>query len=246
MILIFLSLLRVKTYQPFRFKQFNLHHSNSAMKVGTDGVLLGAWTTLGRGMKVLDIGTGTGLISLMLAQRYPEAKVTGIEINPEAAKDAIQNYKESPFGERLQFISGNVLSYDFTTEFDHVVSNPPYFSGDLQPTNQDRAQARHDGTLDFTSILHVARKVLTANGTISLIIPFDRLSDLIYLAENLDFFPSRITSVKGRKELPTKRILIELNHEQTIIQKDELIIEVGRHQYTNAYISLTKDFYLNM
>jgi tRNA1Val (adenine37-N6)-methyltransferase len=236
----------VKTYQPFRFKEFQLHQSNSAMKIGTDGVLLGAWSSLHPRTNILDVGTGTGLIALMLAQRFPHASVTGIEINPEAALDTIRNFQESPFAERLQFIHGDFLSHEFTLAFDLIVSNPPYFSNDLLPTEHNRSQARHEETLGILSLLQVAQKLLSATGIISLIIPYNRLQELTSIARNMDLYPARITLVKGRADLPPKRALIELLHEPVSILEDELIIEVERHQYTNAYKSLTKDFYLNM
>ncbi len=224
---------------PFKFKQFQVSHHRSGIKIGTDGVLLGAWAFHDNPHSILDIGTGCGVIALMLAQRYPEAQVAGIDINPEAINEASDNAMNSPWTERLAFTNGNAL-HDIAGEYDLICSNPPYFLGSTLSPNQERALARHQTTLPIDQLVANVAQRLTPHGQFCLIVPSDtELEGPLH--------PSRITWVKPTPNKPPKRKLVSLQLQPIeAIEENELIIETGRHKYSEAYKNLTSAFYLHM
>ena len=233
----------------FQFKQFTIRHDKCAMKVGTDGVLLGAWANVARCNRILDIGTGTGLIALMLAQRC-EADIDAIDIDADAYLQTQENAEASPFTGRIHATHAALADFACACpyKYDLIVSNPPYFADSLKCPNRQRSTARHNDTLPLEELLQDAHKLLAPAGRIALILPYDRkesLSDCIRM-ENL--FLSKQISVTPVAGAEPKRILIELTAEPPAIplQPSRLAIEVARHQYTEEYILLTKDFYLKM
>lgn len=232
--------------KPFKFKQFDIFQDRTAMKVGTDGVLLGAWTNAENKPSILDIGTGTGLISLMLAQRFQDAQINAIEIDKEAYEQAKENFLNSKFNHRLFIVNQPLQDYQSPQKFDLIVSNPPFFINNQRVEADARKKARQQDSLTFEELLLRTSQLLQPTGDASFIIPFDLEEDFLAISAKFELFPSKITRVKGNKDAEIKRSLINLNFFQAEIDYSELIIEVERHQYTKDYINLTRDFYLKM
>ena len=231
----------------FRFKQFTVWHDRCAMKVGTDGTLLGAWAEVHDRMRILDVGTGTGLIALMLAQRNLEARIDGIDLDADACLQAQENVRQSPFGTRIRIAHTPFQAFasTVTKPYDLIVSNPPYFKESMKCPEGKRRLARHDDTLTLTDLLHTGKSLLTPDGRIALILPFAQRDDLLRTAENEALHTIRETRVISVEGSSPKRLLIELSsiHTDTIIT-DELTLEDRMHQRTTAYRQLTQAFYL--
>ena len=230
----------------FTFKQFTIRHDRCAMKVGTDGVLLGAWTDVSHSYRLLDIGTGTGLIALMLAQRCPKASITAIDIDAEAVGQAHENILSSPWKDRVEVLLQDICTFPANQQFDSIVSNPPYFIDSLKCPDSQRNTARHTDTLDAKRLLESVARLLSDNGRFSIILPAEQTDLLIQSAYTQGLYPSRQTAVITRPGLSPKRILMEFQKKKEAFHPDELIIELERHVYSEGYIALTKDFYLRM
>lgn len=233
--------------RPFHFKQFSVEQSRAPMKVGTDGVLLGAWCSCASAKNVLDIGAGTGVISLMIAQRNANAKIAGIDPDPDAIQDARENFQSSPWSIRLSAIETTLEKFDPGFTFDLIVSNPPFFENSLKSASQGRTTARHTASLSLGQFAE-ATALLSEKGVLSGIYPSDTFEKFDRLMAEKDFYPKRITRVKPTPNKETHRVLFEYKKgEQTSPEMSELVIEqAGRHQYSDEYIELTKDFYLKM
>jgi len=235
--------------KPFVFKEFSVNQDRCAMKIGTDGVLLGAWASTNHNpFSILDIGTGTGILALMLAQRSHAENIEAIEIDDSAFEQAAGNFEDSPWGDRLfcYHAGFNEFVEEIDDKYDLIISNPPFYSEDYKTDNPQRDLARFTDALPFEHLLHGTAKLLDDNGKASFIIPFSEEENFISLAEKMNLYPSRITRVKGSNSTEVKRSLLEFSFIKTTIDSSELIIETGRHQYTEDYINLTKDFYLKM
>lgn len=216
------------------------------MKVGTDGTLLGAWASLGLPEgRILDIGTGTGLIALMMAQRFTQSLVTAIDIDAEAVGQARENVASSPFAGRIEVIQADVRSYQTDSLFDAIVSNPPYFSHSLECPDGQRTIARHTTSLTYESLMSSAFRLLSDEGRFSLIIPDDFYRALMADAHLQGFFPSRICAVKTTPVKSPRRYLIELR-KHPVLQTDmqEGIIESLPSVRSPWYQSLTSEFYI--
>jgi tRNA1Val (adenine37-N6)-methyltransferase len=233
--------------KPFQFKEFRVHQDKCAMKIGTDGVLLGAWCDVNSADSILDIGTGTGLIALMLAQRSDAELIDAVEIEPEAYEQSVDNFEDSPWADRL--FCYHVSLQDFTEEMDEkydlIISNPPYFQSDEQVDGK-RQLARQTVSLGYTELLRSTSKLLNPRGMANFIIPFVEEERFLKIGLEYGLFPSRITRVKGTPTAPIKRSLIALHLMAGQTHIDELILEKERHQYTDAYKELVKDFYLHL
>ena len=216
------------------------------MKVGTDGVLIGAWTACNKATNILDIGCGTGLISLMLAQRNDAAVITGIEIEENAFLQSQDNFNNSKWSQRLSIIHTSLQVYQSNTKFDLIVSNPPFFTDSTQANNQYRKFARSTNSLNFKELISKSKTLLSENGIFSVIIPFPRKEEFISMALENNLHLRRICNVKGTSNSPVKRVLMQFNKSQNTILEENLILEKERHNYTNKYIDLCKDFYLKM
>lgn len=228
----------------FKFKKFKVNDDKSAMKVGTDAVLIGSWATCENLISVLDIGTGTGIIALMLAQRNPLAKITGIEINKESSDEAKSNIYNSRWKNRINIINTSLQKFDSKQKFDLIVSNPPFFHKNA--LDDVRSVSRHTNKLSFKELLQKSSKLLSRKGVISVIIPeMEKENFTNELLEN-EFYINRICSIKGNSNSKVKRLMIELSFRKSIILKESLIIEKTRHIYTQRYIDLCKEFYLKM
>lgn len=231
----------------FRFKQFTVWHDKCAMKVGTDGVLLGAWADVSNANSVLDVGTGTGLVALMIAQRC-NAEIFAIEIDKNAAIQAIGNIDQSPWGERIYVLQADFKTFESNTKFDVIVSNPPYFSNSLLPPDIKRSTARHTNELSYYELIEGVAKLLSTSGKFSLIIPADIIDKIIEIAAIFNLSPIRQTNVLPKQDSLPKRVLISFTNKKDVIfaKQNDLIIELARHQYTKDYIELTKEYYLKM
>ncbi len=230
----------------FQFKQFTIHQEHAAMKVGTDGVLLGAWAPNEDAHSVLDIGSGTGLITLMMAQRT-QSHIVGLEIDELAYKDSIFNVKQSHWEEQITIIHDSLQNYasNSNEHYDCIVSNPPFFQDSLKSENTSRNFARHTDSLSFQDLFESVSKLLSDTGTFSLIIPSSDAGSCLNIAKNLKLFPQRILQVKPTPRHEPKRTLICFGREIIALLEEEIVIEdKGRHQYSGAYKELTKDFYL--
>ncbi len=217
------------------------------MKVGTDGVLLGSWALISaKAERILDIGTGTGLIALMMAQRSTAEVIDAVELNQAAYQQATENFKASNWSERLScyHASFQEFSNDMEDNYDLIISNPPFHISTQKTVLEDRGMARHSNHLPFNELLLGVAKLLNKQGSCSFIIPFSEQDNFIVLAETKDLFPSKITHVKGNNESPIKRSLLQFSFVKNEILKKELVIENSRHIYTKDYKELVKDFYL--
>ncbi len=234
----------------FSFKQFTIEQSKTAMKVGTDGVLLGAWCDLPSDLdaKILDIGTGTGLIAIMAAQRSPLAMVDAIEIDEMAFEQAVENSQKSPFSSQINIYHCSLQNYlpEESCLYAAIVCNPPYFINSLKNPDSSRSTARHTDSLSFNDLITHSFRLLKEEGILSVILPTAEGNQFIELAKNSGFIVTRTTNIHPTVGAETKRLLIELqkNNEPILIEESHLTIEISRHQYTEEYISLTRDFYL--
>jgi tRNA1Val (adenine37-N6)-methyltransferase len=235
--------------KPFLFKKFKVNQDKCAMKIGTDGVLLGAWTSVNQNpFSILDIGAGTGVISLMLAQRCFAELIDAIEIDADAYEQCTDNFENSQWNDRLFCYHASLEEFveEIDDKYDLIVSNPPFYSDEYKSKNTKRDIARFQGALPFSHLLESVSNLLTTTGIFSVIIPFSEENTLIELAKSFALFPKKILRVKGNPTSETKRSLIEFSFTEGQVKVNELIIETKRHEYTQSYLNLTKDFYLKM
>jgi tRNA1Val (adenine37-N6)-methyltransferase len=220
------------------------------MKIGTDGVLLGAWTPLDNNPKsILDIGTGTGIVALMLAQRSEARQIDALEIDENAYEQATENFENSPWNDRLYCFHAGLDEFveEPEDEYDLIVSNPPFYTEDFKTDNEARDRARFADAMPFEDLIEAAALLLSENGIFAVIIPFKEEFSFTETAYEYDLFPIKITRVKGTATSEVKRSLLAFKRfELPVLLADELIIETARHQYTPEYIELTKAFYIKM
>ena len=233
----------------FNFKQFHVNQDRCAMKIGTDGVLLGAWTPLiNNPYNVLDIGAGTGILSLMLAQRSNAEQIDAIEIDEDAYEQCVENFEASPWGDKLFCFHAGLDEFvdEPEDEYDLIISNPPFYTDDYKSDNTSRDLARFEDALPFEELIEAAALLLSDNGIFSVIIPFKEEERFVSMCKELDLFPLKITRVKGTPTSEIKRSLLAFCRIEQTALIDELVIEISRHNYTPEYIELTKEFYLKM
>ena len=230
----------------FQFKQFTIHQQHCAMKVGTDGTLLGSWASAPAGAcRILDVGTGAGLIALMMAQRFPEARVTGIDIDTDAVGQASENALESPFKERIMIREGDVTSMEDADGFDAIVCNPPFFDRSLTCPDQQRTEARQTVSLTYRQLMESAFRLLKDDGRLSAIIPSDCRSRLESEAHLVGFFISRICSIQTTPKKTQKRCMIEFRKQPVKeIDTECGIIELLPQERSPWYQQLINDFYI--
>lgn len=233
----------------FQFKEFRIRQERSAMKVGTDGVLLGAWTDLShRPNTILDIGAGTGLIALMLAQRSGAETIDAVEAEGAAFEECVENFEASPWGDRLFCYHSGFAEFagEIDDTYQLIVSNPPYFDSLVSGADPARDRARQMASLPFDVLLDGVAQLLAPKGRFSAILPFAAEVSFLREADSVGLYPSRITRVKGNPKAPVKRSLLEFTREEGSCEENTFTIELERHQYTPEYTALTRDFYLKM
>ncbi|WKD85909.1 tRNA1(Val) (adenine(37)-N6)-methyltransferase [Polaribacter huanghezhanensis] len=222
------------------------------MKVGTDAVLLGAWCSLEKFPNtILDIGAGTGIIALMLAQRSDAFTIDAIEVDENAYEQSVENFELSDWSDRLFCYHSSFEEFtremeDEEEKYDLIISNPPFYTDAFETENEARNKARFTSSLTFENLILGVSKILSKTGEFSVIIPFKEEENFIKIAQQNNLFPIRICHVKGTATSEIKRSLLCFAFGKKEIQAAVLVIEKERHQYTEAYINLTKDFYLKM
>ncbi len=234
----------------FNFKQFTVQQDRCAMKIGTDGVLLGAWCPIDNNpFSVLDIGAGTGILSLMLAQRSNAEQIDALEIDEDAYEQCVENFEASPWSDRLFCFHAGLDEFvdEPEDEYDIIISNPPFYSEDFKTDNSQRDLARFQDALPFEDLVEAADLLLSENGIFAVIIPFKEEVRFIDLCAEVELFPVKVTRVRGSHNTPIVRSLLAFKrYELSVLTADELVIDISRHEYTDEYIELTKDFYLKM
>lgn len=237
--------------EPFRFKKFTVAQDRCKMKVGTDGVLLGAWSRVDGHQKGLDIGTGTGVIALILGQRSEELRIAGVEIDQDSCQQASENFEAAPWSNRLKIIDGSIQDYASNTQdqYDLIVSNPPFFTGGTISHSQDRNDVRHTIKLSHTDLLRSVQKLLTPQGKFNIVLPLIEGLRFVELAETYNLRLSRRQGVRPKVSKPVSRLLLEFQKgEGDLLEEVDLVIqnEEGRNNWTTQYQDLTRDFYLHM
>jgi tRNA1Val (adenine37-N6)-methyltransferase len=237
--------------KPFKFKQFTVEQDRCAMKVGTDGVLLGAWASLEHNpQNILDIGTGTGIISLMLAQRSLAENIDAVEIDDNAYEQAMSNFENSLWADRLFCYHAAIQEFasemDEEENYDLIISNPPFYSEDYKTQNAARNLARFTEALPFQHLIVCASHLLSKTGKFVVILPKAEVEQFIQISEENKLFLCRKCEVRGTETSIVKRVLLEFGFNKGTLIINELTIEKARHIYTDQYTSLVQDFYLKM
>lgn len=233
----------------FRFKQFTVWHDRCAMKVGTDGVLLGAWANVEGARRILDVGTGCGVIALQLAQRAPEAHIVAVEIDPEAAQQAASNVAASPWADRIEVVCADFARFAADEPFDLIVSNPPYFVNSLQNPDTHRAIARHSDSLPYDVLCKQVAELLAPSGRFTLILPLELYCDVVHVSANHHLDLEHVTRVFTKPQ-QAKRMIFSFLHtcQKGLLpapQADEICIQDEQGNYTEEYRQLTAPFYLH-
>lgn len=219
------------------------------MKIGTDGILLGAWANIEGARQMLDIGTGTGLIAMMLGQRSASAQIHAVEVDQDSCQQARENMAAAPWADRLHLHAQSIQDFARSTElqFDLIVSNPPFFTGGTFSDRSDRAQVRHTVKMPHGDLLSAVRTLLAPGGRFALILPLLEGLRFQELAETYHLYCTRLTEVHPKKDKPVERLLMEFAQDERPLQKDQLVIQREQNNdWTEAFTALTRDFYLDM
>lgn len=227
--------------KPFTFKQFQIQQSKDVFRVGTDGVLLGALANVENASSVLEVGTGTGLISLMLAQRNLQAGFLGLDINEEAAKLTQLNFENSPFHARLKNSHQDFKTFETEDRFDLIVSNPPYF--EESGSEKDKV-ARQTVELNFMQLISKAAELLSEKGIFSVIIPVEAGEVFISIGKENNLHLNRKVNIRGIENAKAKRLILEFSLQEKEINESDFIIEKSPRQYSDQYLELTKEFHV--
>ncbi len=228
----------------FKFKHFDVLNDKTAMKVGTDGVLLGAWCDVAGARRVLDVGTGCGVIALMVAQRNSEATILGIDIDAAGVQEAAYNFAHSPWSDRLEARLEDFNRYTAGEPLDLIVSNPPFFTNGVMPPEQARMNARHTSTLNYATLISKSRQLLSPAGILSMITPCDAHQEIVEQCAFNSLNIKRLTSVIAVDGAKPKRELWEITPARCDMAVGEIVIEKSPLQYTQEYRDLCHDFYL--
>ncbi len=243
------NIMEVKIAKPFYFKQFTVQQDRCAMKIGTDGVLLGAWAEVSGAQQVLDIGAGSGVIALMLAQRTETAQIHAVEVDAEAYGQACENVEATPWADRVHVFHAPIQDFTQTSgdQYDLIVSNPPFFSGGTFSASQDRNSVRHTIKLPHGDLLQAVRKLLSAAGSFCVVLPLIEGLRFAELAQDYHLFCTKMTEVRPKTDKPVERLLMQFQANPRPLLKDSLVVQhEERNDWTEEYIKLTGEFYLKM
>ena len=228
----------------FRFKQFTVAHDRSTMKVGTDAVLIGAWSNVEGAGKMLDIGTGCGIIALMLAQRTgSSAHIDAVELDADSASQAKENFAHSPWPDKLFVHHTTIQEFDSPGKYDLIISNPPYFNRSLQPPDKRRGYARHTTSLKFSDLLAAVDRLLSSSGRFNVILPFTEGIEFMSAAEKSGFYCTRQWRCKSKENKPWERWLMEWRRTGEAVEYGEIVINGSDGHWSDDYIRMTKEFY---
>lgn len=227
----------------FRFKQFSCYHDHTVFKIGTDAILLGSWASHLSASSILDVGSGTGIIALMLAQRHLKATITTIEIQPQSFQILQENISNSPWKNRFQTVNNSFLTHQFDQQFDLIVSNPPYFEDSLENKTETKSIARHTKALSFEALISKSAQLLTESGKLSLVFPAEKLERISHFAQENKLFLNKVTFVRGLPDYPVKRVLVEFSKVKQRFIEESLTVEIKRGQFSPEYCLLTKEFH---
>ncbi|MDR1584143.1 MAG: tRNA (adenine(22)-N(1))-methyltransferase TrmK [Prevotellaceae bacterium] len=229
----------------FKFKQFTVKQDKTAMKVGVDSVLLGSWIKVnGLEKNVLDIGTGAGLLALMMAQKNPTARITACEIDEPACQQARENISSSAWSERIAVVNTDIRTFTQNSKnFDLIICNPPYFEKSLKSQDSKRNFARHNDNLSFPDLMDCVHRLLRNDGRFALIIPENKTNVIIKLAGDKKLFPIKRLNIKSVETKPVNRVILEFSYVSTPPEEFSLTVRTG-NSYSDNYKILTKDFYL--
>lgn len=231
----------MKKNEVFHFKKFSVFHSVNAQKVSTDSVLLGAWSEIGEGRRILDIGTGCGVLSLMIAQRFPESEIIAIEQEKDFSEEATENFLSSIYNNQIMSIHGNVLDLEESRLFDHLICNPPYFENSLLSENAIRNKARHIDNLKTEDLFRISKQLLNFNGKLSLVVPYRNMNSYLENAHRFGFSLSRECKVKHTPVSDFSLWLAEFSIDK-YETKSEILIIKNENDYSSQYESLLRDF----
>ncbi len=251
-----------KTRRPFRMKEFEIIDQKSANKIGVDGVMIASWCDISPdSTRILDVGCGCGIITIMLAQRAKNAFVEGIDIEPDAVDEATENAQISPFSDRIRIYNKdfselmNEIKSGMRERYDLIVSNPPFFNSGVDPGMSKRMLARHSGSLSPEILIRFASSCLNENGKLSIIAPYDNLDNYLICARQNNMSPEKICVIRGNPHSEPKRVMLSFSvnlmgsHDDKIIESkglnvEELLIEEAPGIYSKEYIELGRPFYL--
>lgn len=233
-----------KKAKPFKFKQFTMEHDKCAMKIGFDGALLAAWANHPNPAEILDIGTGSGLISLMLRQRFQDSNITAIDPNKNAIQQAGINFSNSPFEKGFDLIATDLQGFETTKKFDLILSNPPFFTEETSGTDEDRNQARQEKFLPLSNLMGNAKSLLAKEGVFYLIYPTWESDRVLSLAEEFNLNITKQTTIFSSRKKPSKRTIFEFTISSNSFTKEEFTSGNQDIGYTKEYAELLKDFYI--
>ncbi|MEN8928184.1 MAG: methyltransferase [Flavobacteriales bacterium] len=230
----------------FHFKQFSVQNEKSAMKVNTDSVLLGAWAKIPEEAKTgIDIGSGTGILALMFAQKNSEIELTGVEIEKKAFEESKLNFKNSPYQKRLRAVNLPLQEFIAETKFDCIITNPPYFENDLKNEDENKKTARHTVSLSFIELINFAENNLSDMGSFSLVLPFTESEIFRNIAENSALFLTRIAFIKPNEKKEINRVLMTFSLTGKKLEKETFCVYQSHQIYSERHHELTRDFYLD-
>jgi len=231
--------------KPFRFKQFDIYQDRSAMKVGTDAILLSVWARVAGVLDILDVGTGTGILALMSAQRNTKAIVEAVEIDNASAEDAALNFSISPYSDRIFLHTCDFLDFNTARTYDLIISNPPYFSNSIRASDPSRSAARHDDSLPSAAFLEKCAVLLKEHGTVAVIFPKLQLEKWETEARLHGFFPVRICHVYTLPHKDSQRVMVEYKKKETEeVEMESILIEKSPGQYSDQFKAITREFFL--
>ncbi len=231
----------------FQFKEFTIIQEKSAMKVGTDSILLGSWVQLNDEQSILDIGSGTGILALLLAQRSEATLIDAVEIEENAHEEAVTNFENSPWSDRLFCYHSSIQDFakEIDETYDLIIANPPFFEPYEREPISAKSTARQTHALDFYALLEATKLLLNKNGSSAFIVPFERETSFIELAQNTGLFVQRITRVKDTQKAVFKRSMMQFRFEKTKVYTSELVLKNTDKTYSAEFKEFTKGFYLN-